>query len=116
MVVIKAGNVILPSPTEISTSSEIIWSANTGRSSTGKMIGDVVAEKETFQISWGVLTMSEYELIKNNLRSGFIPFTLLIDETATTVTSYRGTLSRQILGTFGGDTYVKDVNVTIIQQ
>ncbi len=115
-VTIKAGNVLLPSPVEISTGDEIIWSANTGRSSTGKMIGDVIAEKETITVSWGVLTMAEFNLIKTNLRSGFHPVTVTIDGVPSTITSYRGTLSRELLGTYGGVTYCKSAGVSIIQQ
>jgi hypothetical protein len=116
MITIKANNVTLPSPTAIKTSDEIIWSANTGRSSTGKMIGDVVAEKKTIDINWGVLTKAEYESIKSNLRSGFHPFKLSIDGDETTITSYRSALAGELLGTHGGVTYYKSVNVTIIQQ
>ncbi len=115
-VVIKAGSVTLPSPDTISTSEEIIWSANTGRSSTGKMIGDVIAEKITFAISWGVLTKSQRDLIRSNLQSGFHPFTIIEDGTPTTIDAYRSNITAEILGTFGGVTYYKGMTVSIIQQ
>ena len=116
MISIKANNVTLPSPVEIKVGNEIIWSANTGRSSTGLMIGDVVAEKMTIEISWGVLSKSEYNTIKNNLQSGFHPFKLSIDGTDTTIQAYRGTLTGELLGTMGGVTYYKSAAVSIIQQ
>jgi len=116
MVTIKANNVLLPSPVDIGTSDEIIWSANTGRSSTGKMIGDVIAEKKTIEISWGVLTKDEFELLKANLKSGFYPFSITIDGEEETITSYRSAISGSLLGTYGGKTYYKSANVTIIQQ
>lgn len=116
MVTISANNVTLPSPTEISTTDEIIWSSNTGRSTSGKMIGDVVAEKKTIEIKWGVLTETQLNTIKTNLLSGFHSFTLTIDNIPTTITGYRGNIVSSILGTFGGVTYRKDASVTIIQQ
>ena len=114
--IIKAGSVTLPSPVEISTSEEIIWSANTGRSTTGKMIGDVVAEKKTINITWGILTKTEYNLIKTNLQSGFHSFSLILGNDTATITSYRGTLTAELLGGFGGTTYYKSASVSIIQQ
>lgn len=116
MVTIRANGVSLPSPTEVSTTDEVIWSSNTGRSTSGKMIGDVVAEKQTFEIKWGVITEAEFQLIRRNIRSGFHPFTLTIDGTDTTITSYRGNIVSPILGTFAGVTYRKEASVTIIQQ
>ncbi len=113
---IKANGVTLPSPTEIGTGEEIIWSANTGRSTTGLMIGDVVAEKRTFQISWGVLTAAEYESIRTNLRSGFNTFMLTADDVMVSLTAYRGTISGTMLGTRGGVTFYKDVTASVIEQ
>ncbi len=115
-VVIAANGITLPSPVEISTSDEIIWSSNTGRSSTGKMIGDVVAKKQTINITWGVLTRSQFNTIKNNMSGGFYPFAIIVDGSTTTITSYRGSLTGEILGTFGGTTYYKDASVSVIQQ
>lgn len=115
-VTIKSGSVTLPSPVEVKTSNEIIWSANTGRSGTGKMIGDVVAEKETIDITWGVLTKAQFNLIKSNMKSGFHPFTLIIDGESVTIPSYRSTLTKEILGTFGGVTYYKNATVSVIEQ
>ena len=113
---ITAGGTVLPSPVEMTASDEIIWSADTGRAESGQMLGDVVAEKATWEIRWGVLTKAERELIRSKLTSGFIPVTITIDGSSVTLTVYRGTLTGSILGTFGGVTYFKDPAVTIIQQ
>ncbi|MFR8313753.1 MAG: hypothetical protein ACLVBP_16185 [Ruminococcus sp.] len=53
-----------PSPVSISVNDQIIWSANTGRSASGSMIGDVVAEKKDVAIKWGILTEAELAAIK----------------------------------------------------
>lgn len=114
--IIKAGSTTLPSPVEISATDEIIWSANTGRSATGKMIGDVVAEKKTFNIQWGVLTKAQFDTIKANLVSGFHSFSLILGSETITITSYRSQLSSELLGGFGGETWYKSADVSIIQQ
>ena len=48
---------------------EPIWASNTGRSATGKMIGDIVTWKTTVNVTWPPLSLSEskkiVEAIKN---------------------------------------------------
>lgn len=113
---IKAGGVALPSPTELTAGSEIIWSANTGRTASGLMVGDVVAEKRTLTIRWGVLTMGELALLREKLVSGFFPLTLTVDGDSVTVEGYRGALTHELLGTFGGVTYCRSAQVSVIQR
>ena len=113
---IRAGGTTLPSPTELTASQEIIWSADTGRAASGLMLGDVIAEKQTLAIRWGVLTKAELDIIRGRLVSGFYPVTLTVDSESATMTYYRGTLTYEILGTFGGVTYYRAADVTIIQQ
>lgn len=115
-IVIRGNGTLLPSPDAITAADEIIWSANTGRIDSGTMIGTVIAEKKTFDIEWGVLTVEEYAIIKSALLSGFHPFSITIDGETSTISSYRGTLTAPLLGTFGGVTYYKGVTVSIVQQ
>lgn len=110
----------LPSPVSLSREEEIIWSANTGRSITPSdgalMMGDVIAEKVKFSIEWGVLTQAEYNKIKTLLASGFHPFTLKLGSETITISQYRGVLSGQLLGAFGGEVFYKSASVNIIQR
>lgn len=62
--ILWSGSTVLPSPVSISVNDQIIWSANTGRSASGSMIGDVVAEKKDVAIKWGILTEAELAAIK----------------------------------------------------
>ena len=115
-IAVTANGTALPSPVEITAGEEIIWSADTGRAASGAMVGTVVAEKRTLAIRWGVLTAAQYETIRGAVVSGFIPFTITIDGAASTMTVYRGTITGDLLGTFGGTTYYKSASVTVIQQ
>ena len=54
----------------VTVTDEAIWSSNTGRSSTGKMIGDIVAMKSTIEIAWGPLTYSEMKTIRDAIIAG----------------------------------------------
>ena len=116
--IIKVNEVRLPSPTEITSTHEIIWSSNTGRSTTsGKMLGDVIAEKETFSIKWGILTKEERKIIVDNLKSGFNPVSFIFDDETITLNFYRGTISSVHLGYIGdGKYYFKSISCDIIEQ
>lgn len=117
MAVLSCNGVTLPSPISLSISDEIIWSSQTGRTAAGNMVGDVIAEKKNISINWGILTSSEYALIKSNLAAGFLPFTFLAADIGFTITAYRGTLSCEVLGELGDGTfYLKSASVSIVQQ
>lgn len=112
MAEIIVNGVALASPVSISNSDEIIWSSGTGRSANGQMSGDVIANKKTIQISWGILTQDEYNAIRN-IPSGF--FNAVVQ--GQSIRAYRSTISGNCLGTFSdGITYYNDVSTSFIEQ
>ncbi len=113
---LRAGGKTLPAPVSISVSDQLIWSSDTGRVLSGLMIGDVVAEKKTLSISWGVLEESEVALIGSKLTSGYFPLTFRDGGVDLTIDAYRGTLSKELLGLYGGIYYYKDVKVEVVQR
>lgn len=115
--IIQAGGVELPAPVSLKVDDEIIWSSSTGRALDGTMLGDVVAEKKTLTINWGILKESEMTLIKNKLIAGFFSVTFHDDGANITIDTYRGTLSKEVLGKLGdGIFYYRSASVSIIQQ
>lgn len=117
MAILSAGGVALPAPVSLSVANQIIWSASTGRSADGTMVGDVITEKKTLEVSWGILTEAEYLLIRKHLTSGFFPITFHDDGVDLTVSSYRGELKYDVLGWLGdGVFYYRSASVNIVQQ
>lgn len=115
--ILWSGNTVLPAPTEITVNDEIIWSSNTGRSASGEMIGDVIAQKKNISIKWGVLTESELTIIKKVLVAGYFPFSFHDDGIDMTIRSYRGTLAKEQLGWLSdGIFYYKSASVSVIQK
>ena len=115
--ILRAGDVTLPAPVSLSISDEIIWTSDTGRTLSGYMIGDVIAEKKNLAIKWGFLTEKEVKLIKNNLIAGFFPLTFRDDGIDITIETYRGTMSKEQLGDIGdGNFWYRSVSVDIIQR
>ncbi len=115
--VFQANGVALPAPTQIKVDDEIIWSSNTGRTASGDMVGDVVAQKKTISITWGVLNDEEMALIKNNLTASFFSLKFYDAGLEIQISSYRGTLSNEHIGELGdGHYWYKSATVKIIQK
>lgn len=114
---LSSGGIELPSPVALTVSDEIIWTSDTGRTLSGLMIGDVIAEKKNLSIKWGILTETEVALIKSRLIAGFFPFTFRDDGLEITIEAYRGTLSKEHMGEIGDSRYYyRSVSVDIIQR
>lgn len=111
--VLKVNGVILPSPTDVDRSREPIWSKNTGRVASGKMVGDIIAYKETLSIKWGILTKAELEQIKNATKSAFFNVELTDNNGVFKMAAYSGALSESKLKIDG---YHNNVSVTFIEQ
>lgn len=115
--ILQSGGTGLPAPVSMSVNNEIIWTSDTGRLMDGTMVGDVVAEKCTVSIKWGILTETEMKLIREKLTAGYFPFTFRDDGIDITIETYRGTLSKEHLGYIGdGIYYYKSASVEIIQR
>ena len=118
---IKVGKVVLPSPTEVNITDEILWSSGTGRSvKTGEMLGAVVAIKKTLEIEWQMIKHSDYLKIKNALPAGFfgpvVYETDKGDETFTLSQAYRSNITRVSGNTINGIRYYRSVKLSIIEK
>lgn len=114
--ILWSGSTTLPAPVSLSVADEIIWTSDTGRTLSGLMVGDVIAQKKTLSIKWGVLTESELSRIKNTLIAGFFPISFRDDGIDITIETYRGTLTKDHLGWVGGSYYYRSASVDIIQR
>lgn len=111
----------LPSPTKVSISREQLWSSNTGRSvTTGTMLGAVIAEKRTLDVEWTNLTSKEYFDLLDLLPKGFFgPVKYQTSGGSSNVTmdkAYRGSVTCEEGGCYGGVHYYSSVKITIIEK
>lgn len=112
---------MLPSPVSVDSTSELIWSENTGRAQDGanraKMIGDTVGIKMTHNIKWGVLTSTELSTIKSKLTGGFFYFGVSTNGSAPSSPAkyYRSEISYAMVQA-GSSVYYKDASVSVIEQ
>ncbi|MCD8341482.1 MAG: hypothetical protein LUC87_04920 [Clostridiales bacterium] len=115
------GGVKMPTPAleGLTITREKIWSSDTGRTSSGKMVGTIVAIKTKVAIKWPVLTMAQVETIEGAVSSSapFVTMTYTDMTGATsTKTVYFGTPSYTVYSYADGVQYVKDVTVDGIEQ
>ena len=112
----------MPTPALVGVviSREKIWSANTGRTAAGKMVGTVVAVKTTIKIKWPPLTPDQVAVIESAVSDGDNPFVPVkfTDATGVTVTKtmYFGTPTYTVYSWANGRQYLRDVSVTGIEQ
>lgn len=115
--ILRAGGIILPAPVSISVNDELIWTSDTGRLMDGTMQGEVVAEKKTVAIKWGILTEEDLKLIKKGIIVGFFPIVFHDDGVDMQITTYRGTLSKEQIGRLGdGIFYYRSASVDLIER
>lgn len=104
----------------VTVSREKIWSSNTGRVASGKMVGTIVAIKTTLKIKWPVLTPDEVATIESAVSSQGSPFVSVkyTDATGSTVTKtmYFGTPTYTVYSWANGTQYIKDATVDAIEQ
>lgn len=115
--ILRAGDIVLPAPVSITVNDELIWTSDTGRLMDGTMQGEVVAEKKTVSIKWGILPESDIVLIKSGIIMGFFPVTFRDDGVDMTLTTYRGTLSKEQIGRLGdGILWYRSAAVDLIER
>lgn len=115
--ILKAGSVVLPAPVQMSVEDQIIWTSETGRTLSGNMVGDVLAEKKSIKIDWGMLPEEDVILIKQYLTTGFYPVTFHDDGIDLTIEVYRGALSKVHKGYIGdGHYWYSSVSVSLIER
>ena len=80
----------MPAPKHqgVTISTEKVWSADTGRTASGKMVGTLIATKTKVKLEWPPLTMAEVALIEAAVSNANSPFVSMryTDMTGQTVT------------------------------
>ena len=109
-----------PAMEGVTISTEKIWSANTGRSASGKMVGTIIATKTTISIKWPALTPEQAAKIEAAVSNGINPFVPIaypdMAGNRVTKTVYFGTPTYTLYSWADGVRYVKDVSVEGIEQ
>lgn len=112
---------IMPTLAEngLTVTKEKIWSANTNRTATGHMVGDIIAIKYKLQCKWNHVTMEQVAAIDSAV-SGAAFFTVTFTDPATnqrkTLHMYAGTPSYPVFQYKDGVPVCASVSVDFIEQ
>lgn len=117
---LKINNTTMPTPAinGVTINREPIWSAATGRTASGKMVGNIVTRKWTLKIKWPPLTMAQAATILTALTAHDFLSVSFTDMTGATrnLTMYAGTPSFTQYSWVDGVQYVVDAAVDLIEQ
>ena len=116
---VKVGGAALPGNlVELKRSDELLWSEGTGRSaSTGAMAGSVVAQKQTYTLTWGPITAAQYKSIRSACGPGFESLSIEVNGAELAdCTVYRGNISGTLMGVHGGTAWYRDVSVELVER
>lgn len=104
----------------ISRKEEKIWSANTGRTASGRMQGTIIGIKKTLSISWPPLTKAQVDDILALVSDPAVPFSTvemgLPDGGVETVECYFGTPSVTLWSWLGGGWRAEGLTVDGIER
>ena len=118
--VINGTEVKLPKVGGITYKAEKVWSSNTGRTASGKMVGTIKCIKRTLSITWGALTQAEKELIESLISDTNTPFAkismTLPDGSDMTMECYFGTPTFEGYDAIGGVWRYKSGKVDAIER
>lgn len=119
---LKINGVAMPDPAleGVTIATEKVWSSNTGRTASGKMVGSVIAKKTTIKIKWPVLTPEQVNKIEAAVSDGDHPFVPVqytdMCGNQVTKTVYFGTPTYTIYSWANGLRLIKDATVDGIEQ
>lgn len=117
---IKFGNITITAPCEVSFTNNKIWSQNTGRSSNGKMVGDIICIKKTITLKWANLNGNQVKAINDYISNQFNAFfdVTIMDETFDDkiYTVYASDPTYEIWGWDERRRLVKNLAVDLIEQ
>lgn len=108
-----------PALNGVTISREKIWSADTGRTASGKMVGTLVAQKTTIKLKWPPLTTAQAALIQQAVSGSSAFFPVVFTDaggTTRTLTMYAGTPTFTQYSWVNGIQYVVDAAVDLIEQ
>lgn len=120
---LKIDGIAVPEPAHngLTFTKEPIWSSNTGRGATGKMLGDIIGYKFKLQIKWPALSQEQTSLINQAINSKAFFDVEFIDPTNSngdkiTKSFYAGTPTYPVYSYVDGLPRYVGVGVDLIEQ
>ena len=114
---LKIGNTDLPTPKSVNYSRNKIWSQNTGRLDNGYFVGELIAIKKKYEVTFPALSTSDLATVRAAINTDFATVTITNAEGGTdTVTAYFGDLTVESYSWRNVLQYAINATVSIIER
>lgn len=107
----------LPTPKSVTYTQNKLWSQNTGRLDSGYFVGDLIAIKKKYQVTFPALTPAELETVRAAVNADFATVKITNAEGGTdTVSAYFGDVTVESYSWRNGINYAVNAAVSIIER
>jgi hypothetical protein len=107
----------LPTPKSVTYTQNKLWSQNTGRLDSGYFVGDLIAIKKKYQVTFPALTPAELETVRAAVNADFATVQITNAEGGTdTVSAYFGDVTVESYSWHNGINYAINAAVSIIER
>lgn len=114
---LKIGNTDLPTPKSVTYSQNKIWSQNTGRLDNGYFVGELIAIKKKYEVTFPPLSTSQLTTVRSAVNGEFETVQITNAEGGTdSVTAYFGDLTVESYSWHNGLQYAINATVSIIER
>lgn len=113
----KVNNTDLPTPKNVVYSQNKLWSQNTGRLDNGEFVGDLIAIKKKYEITFPALTPIQIQAVREAVNLQFADVQITNAEGGTdSVRAYFGDLTVESYSWRQGIEYAINAKVSIIER
>lgn len=113
----KIGSTDLPTPKSITYSQNKIWSQNTGRLDNGYFVGDLIAIKKKYEVTFPPLSTSDLTTVRAAVNADFATVKITNAEGGTDeVTAYFGDLNVESYSWHNNIKYAINASISIIER
>jgi hypothetical protein len=107
----------LPTPKSVTYTQNKLWSQNTGRLDSGYFVGDLIAIKKKYQVTFPALTPTELATVRAAVNADFATVQITNAEGGTdTVSAYFGDVTVESYSWHNGINYAINAAVSIIER
>lgn len=107
----------LPTPKSVTYTQNKLWSQNTGRLDSGYFVGDLIAIKKKYQVTFPALSPSELATVRAAVNADFATVQITNAEGGTdTVSAYFGDVTVESYSWHNGINYAINAAVSIIER
>lgn len=114
---LKIGNVELPTPKDVDYSYNKLWSENSGRLDSGDFVGELIAIKRKYVVTFPLLSPTELALVRNACAQAFATVTITdVDGGDAVLECYFGDVTVRAYSWNGKFRYAVDCKVSMIER